>query len=154
MNAIEIADSLVSERYSDSINFDTALNADIELRRLHAENETLKSMQSDYLNAAEILHGAPQVDVSMLKPLTNKAAKVMDENEALRKDAGRWKKLEQIVCFGDSTTEQEDYVIALINGYHSAENLRAGIDAISEVMDQTKQAINYKKPLDIGGTVL
>ena len=65
-------------------------------------------------------------------------AKLEAENEALRKDSGRWKKLEQIVCFGDSTTDQEDYVIALINGYHSAENLRAGIDAISEVMEQTK----------------
>ena len=65
-------------------------------------------------------------------------AKLEAENESLRKDAGRWKKLEQIVCFGDSTTEQEDYVIALINGYHSAENLRAGIDAIDKAMGQEK----------------
>ena len=61
-----------------------------ELRRLHAENEALKSMQADYMDAAGILHGAMVGDISMLKPLANKAAKVIAENEALRKDAVRY----------------------------------------------------------------
>ena len=34
MNAIDIADSLVSEFHADLLNFDTALNAAAELRRL------------------------------------------------------------------------------------------------------------------------
>lgn len=78
--AYEMADMLEN---GSVLNYGAIAQIAQELRRLADENKELKaqleSMKADYETASIVLHSGEYEDVSMLKPLANKAVKVMKE---------------------------------------------------------------------------
>jgi len=87
MNTTELLDSRPSWVDSKSEKlYDWSIKASEELRRLQAENQSLKSVQEDYEQAARILHGAADYEATMLKPLANKAQMVMQDVAKLSKE--------------------------------------------------------------------
>lgn len=68
--AIELANSLVSEWHEDQINFDTALNAETELKRLAAIEEKYSAIMA--------LEPYWYAVVSKTHPICNKAIRSLD----------------------------------------------------------------------------
>jgi uncharacterized coiled-coil DUF342 family protein len=100
--ATELAEDLERKKHANYINGKLVDSVVSELRRLHAENEALK-------NKYDVLADAGLKVNRAFNELQTDAAELRIENEALRKDAGRYRELRSTQAFMVCKKKQEQF---------------------------------------------
>ena len=155
MNAIELAENI--EKIYPDLSYKTQMKIAAELRRLHAENESLKAGMKKQANAVTLMrsvvgetakHNAEQnviVELSQLRSQLESEceanSQLTAENEAMRKDAARYQWLRHLPT--GMLTVNEFFLVTLAvrskNGFsHNSARHETLDEAIDKAMSQAK----------------